>query len=191
MASAAWTSTRTSPVCTGIGNGSAGGRPGPNRPSTSSAPPSLSGSAICVRNAMWPSRPDLKPGGGGGTSCAVVTAVSSPGCAARRMVPTAGPDGYRGWRQSARAGVGKQRGVRVASVTERVPRDRRPGEGMSMAQELAGMRVDYVGEGLDVDGLAGTWHEQLTKLLGGAQEAGCPEVNAMVLATAGVEGRPS
>ena len=28
MASAAWTSTRTSPVCTGIGNGSAGGRPG-------------------------------------------------------------------------------------------------------------------------------------------------------------------
>ncbi len=30
-----------------------------------------------------------------------------------------------------------------------------------MAQELAGMRVDYVGEGLDVEGLAGTWHEQL------------------------------
>src|SRR5919199_1223232 len=76
MASAAWTSTRTSPVCTGIGNGSAGGRPGPNLPSTSSAqtlpkvtlptrssmstpryrrePPSLSGSAIT------PSRPGTK-----------------------------------------------------------------------------------------------------------------------------------
>ena len=37
MARAAWTSTRTSPVWTGIGNGSAGGRPGPNLPSTSRA----------------------------------------------------------------------------------------------------------------------------------------------------------
>ena len=62
---------------------------------------------------------------------------------------------------------------------------------MSMAQELAGMRVDYVGEGLDVEGLAGTWHEQLTKWLGEAQEAGFPEVNAMVLATANAEGQPS
>ena len=53
-----------------------------------------------------------------------------------------------------------------------------------MSQELAGMRVDYVGEGLDVDALAGTWHEQLTKWLVEAQEAGTPEVNAMVLATA-------
>jgi citrate synthase len=34
MASAAWTSTRTSPVCTGSGKGSAGGRPWPKRPST-------------------------------------------------------------------------------------------------------------------------------------------------------------
>ena len=34
-----------------------------------------------------------------------------------------------------------------------------------MAQELAGMRVDYVGEGLDVDGLAGTWHEQLAQVV--------------------------
>ena len=37
IASAAWTSTRTSPVCTGMGKGSAGGRPGPNRPSTNNA----------------------------------------------------------------------------------------------------------------------------------------------------------
>jgi pyridoxamine 5'-phosphate oxidase len=62
---------------------------------------------------------------------------------------------------------------------------------MSMAQELAGMRVDYVGAGLDVEGLAGTWHEQLGKWFTEAQEAGFPEVNAMVLATANVEGRPS
>jgi pyridoxamine 5'-phosphate oxidase len=62
---------------------------------------------------------------------------------------------------------------------------------MSMAQELAGMRVDYVGEGLDVEGLAGTWHEQLVKWFAEAQEAGFPEVNAMVLATANAEGRPS
>ena len=60
-----------------------------------------------------------------------------------------------------------------------------------MAQQLAGMRVDYVGEGLDVDALAGTWHEQLTKWLVEAQEAGTPEVNAMVLATANAEGQPS
>jgi pyridoxamine 5'-phosphate oxidase len=62
---------------------------------------------------------------------------------------------------------------------------------MSMAQELAGMRVDYVGEGLDVEGLAGTWHEQLVKWFAEAQEAGFPEVNAMVLATANAEGQPS
>ena len=37
MATADCTSTRMSPECTGTGNGSAGGRPGPNLPSTSSA----------------------------------------------------------------------------------------------------------------------------------------------------------
>ena len=52
------------------------------------------------------------------------------------------------------------------------------------------MRVDYVGEGLDVEGLAGTWHEQLVKWFAEAQEAGFPEVNAMVLATANAEGQP-
>ena len=60
-----------------------------------------------------------------------------------------------------------------------------------MAQELAGMRVDYESEGLDVDALAGTWHEQLVKWFAEAQEAGLPEVNALVLATASAEGRPS
>src|SRR3954447_13442860 len=142
-------------------NGTLPTRSSMSTPRYRSAPPSLSGSAIWVRKATWPSRPDLKPGGGGGTSCAAVTAVSSPGYAARRMVPTAGSDGYRGWRQSARAGAAKQRDRRVGSVTGWVPHDRRREEGMSMAQELAGMRVDYVGEGLDVEGLAATWHEQL------------------------------
>jgi len=60
-----------------------------------------------------------------------------------------------------------------------------------MAHELAGMRVDYESAGLDVDALAGTWHEQLAKWFAEAQEAGLPEVNAMVLATASAEGQPS
>jgi pyridoxamine 5'-phosphate oxidase len=60
-----------------------------------------------------------------------------------------------------------------------------------MTQQLAGMRVDYLGKGLDVDALAPTWHEQLANWLAEAQESGFPEVNAMVLATAGTDGRPS
>ncbi|HEY0813634.1 MAG TPA: pyridoxamine 5'-phosphate oxidase [Pseudonocardia sp.] len=60
-----------------------------------------------------------------------------------------------------------------------------------MTRQLAGMRVDYLGKGLDVDALAPTWHEQLAIWLTEAQESGFPEVNAMVLATASPEGRPS
>jgi pyridoxamine 5'-phosphate oxidase len=60
-----------------------------------------------------------------------------------------------------------------------------------MTQQLAGMRVDYLGKGFDVDALAPTWHEQLAIWLTEAQESGFPEVNAMVLATASTEGRPS
>ena len=82
-------------------------------------------------------------------------------------------------------------GVWVASVTERVPATVGSERGMSMAQELAGMRVDYETEGLDVDALAGTWHEQLAKWLAEARRRGLPEANAMVLATASDEGRPS
>lgn len=59
------------------------------------------------------------------------------------------------------------------------------------AEQLAAMRVDYRDVGLDVDELASTWHEQLTKWLAQAQEAGVPEANAMVLATASPDGRPS
>lgn len=60
-----------------------------------------------------------------------------------------------------------------------------------MTEQLAEMRVDYVTEGLDVDALAPTWHEQLARWLAAADAAGIAEANAMVLATAGVDGRPS
>lgn len=60
-----------------------------------------------------------------------------------------------------------------------------------MEQQLAGMRVDYRSEGLDVDALAPTWHEQLANWLAEAEAAGVVEANAMVLATATPEGRPS
>jgi pyridoxamine 5'-phosphate oxidase len=57
--------------------------------------------------------------------------------------------------------------------------------------QLAGMRVDYRSEGFDVDDLAGTWHEQLARWMGDAVAAELAEPNAMVLATAGPDGRPS
>ncbi|WP_346270106.1 pyridoxamine 5'-phosphate oxidase [Pseudonocardia sp.] len=53
------------------------------------------------------------------------------------------------------------------------------------------MRVDYRSGELDVDVLAPTWHEQLAVWLAEAQAAGLPEANAMVLATADLEGHPS
>lgn len=56
---------------------------------------------------------------------------------------------------------------------------------------LSGMRVDYRTDGLDVDGLDPTWHEQLARWLAEAVEAGVSEANAMVLATAADDGRPS
>jgi pyridoxamine 5'-phosphate oxidase len=56
---------------------------------------------------------------------------------------------------------------------------------------LAAMRVDYETAGFDVDQLAGTWHEQLIGWLAEAERAGVAEPNAMVLATADPQGRPS
>nr|WP_250549488.1 pyridoxamine 5'-phosphate oxidase [Pseudonocardia sp. H11422] len=53
------------------------------------------------------------------------------------------------------------------------------------------MRVDYTLEGIDIDQLAPTWHEQLARWLAEAEEAGVAEPNAMVLATADPNGRPS
>ena len=57
--------------------------------------------------------------------------------------------------------------------------------------ELAAMRVAYSAGELDEGSLAGTWHEQLAGWLAEAVTAGLPEPNAMVLATADAEGRPS
>ncbi len=57
--------------------------------------------------------------------------------------------------------------------------------------ELPAMRVAYTASELDTEDLAATWHEQLVSWLNEAFEAGLPEPNAMVLATADAEGLPS
>lgn len=64
-------------------------------------------------------------------------------------------------------------------------------DGNDLAVALPGMRVSYEGEALDVDDLAATWTEQLQRWLDDAIAAGVSEPNAMVLATAGVDGFPS
>ena len=60
-----------------------------------------------------------------------------------------------------------------------------------MTGQLAAMRVDYRTDGFDVRDLAPTWHEQLARWLAEAEATGNPEPNAMVLATANPDGRPS
>lgn len=60
-----------------------------------------------------------------------------------------------------------------------------------MTGQLAAMRVDYRTNGFDVSDLASTWHEQLARWLAEAEATGIPEPNAMVLATANPDGRPS
>ncbi len=65
---------------------------------------------------------------------------------------------------------------------------------MSAADSAAGlgaMRVAYELGSLDEPDLAATWHEQLIRWLAEATQAGLPEPNAMVLATADATGRPS
>jgi pyridoxamine 5'-phosphate oxidase len=57
--------------------------------------------------------------------------------------------------------------------------------------QLAAMRVDYRTDGFDLSDLAPTWHEQLARWLAEAEATGNPEPNAMVLATANPDGRPS
>jgi pyridoxamine 5'-phosphate oxidase len=59
-----------------------------------------------------------------------------------------------------------------------------------MEAQLAGMRVDYRRDELDVGDLAATWHEQLVAWLDVATEAGVVEPNAMVLATTDEDGMP-
>lgn len=56
---------------------------------------------------------------------------------------------------------------------------------------VSGERTDYSGLPLDEGLLAATWHEQLARWLADAVAAQLPEPNAMVLATAGLDGLPS
>ncbi|MFO7192480.1 MAG: pyridoxamine 5'-phosphate oxidase [Thermocrispum agreste] len=65
------------------------------------------------------------------------------------------------------------------------------GEVPDIAVALPGMRVSYEGEALNESDLAPTWTEQLQRWLDEAIRAGVAEPNAMVLATADPEGRPS
>lgn len=60
-----------------------------------------------------------------------------------------------------------------------------------MSEDLEGMRRDYAGPSLRQADLADTWLEQLQRWLEGAVQGGVPEPNAMVLATADVDGVPS
>jgi pyridoxamine 5'-phosphate oxidase len=60
-----------------------------------------------------------------------------------------------------------------------------------IAVALPGMRVSYEQGSLSEADLAGSWHEQLQIWLDEATNAGQIEPNAMVLATADTEGRPS
>ncbi len=56
---------------------------------------------------------------------------------------------------------------------------------------LAALRRDYTAAGLDAADLAVSWHEQLGRWLADAIAAELTEPNAIVLATAGADGRPS
>lgn len=55
----------------------------------------------------------------------------------------------------------------------------------------ADMRREYEDRGLSRADLAPTWHQQFTRWFAEAVEAGVPEPNAMVVATADAAGRPS
>ena len=59
------------------------------------------------------------------------------------------------------------------------------------APGLSAMRVAYELGSLDESDLEATWHEQLSRWLAEATEAGLAEPNAMVLASADAQGRPS
>jgi pyridoxamine 5'-phosphate oxidase len=60
-----------------------------------------------------------------------------------------------------------------------------------VAVQLPGMRVAYESDSFDESALAATWTEQLQGWLNQAVSANFPEPNAMVLATADADGRPS
>jgi pyridoxamine 5'-phosphate oxidase len=60
-----------------------------------------------------------------------------------------------------------------------------------MSAQMAAMRVSYEQQALDESDLAAIWHEQLLRWLAEVIGAGLAEPNAMVLATADRDGRPS
>ncbi|MGH3823274.1 MAG: pyridoxamine 5'-phosphate oxidase [Pseudonocardiaceae bacterium] len=62
---------------------------------------------------------------------------------------------------------------------------------MERTADLARMRVAYNDRALAEADLAGSWYEQFTVWFDDALAAGLPEPNAMVLATAGVDGLPN
>lgn len=63
--------------------------------------------------------------------------------------------------------------------------------GTSIAVDLPAMRVSYEQGTLTESDLVSTWHGQLQAWLDDATRAGVAEPNAMVLATANADGRPS
>jgi len=66
-----------------------------------------------------------------------------------------------------------------------------PTDGERRVPDLAAMRSDYVAAGLVEADLAADWTTQLGRWLADAVRAELPEPNAMVLATASADGRPS
>ena len=66
-----------------------------------------------------------------------------------------------------------------------------PVDSATSAPELPAMRVSYEQGTFEESELAATWHEQLQLWLDEATQAGLVEPNAMVLATADPQGRPS
>jgi pyridoxamine 5'-phosphate oxidase len=61
----------------------------------------------------------------------------------------------------------------------------------SAHERIARAREEYHARDFDLDDLAPTWHEQFDLWFAGAVQAGVPEPNGMVLATAGGDGAPS
>src|SRR3954454_16027584 len=177
------TSTRMSPECTGTGNGSAGGSPGLNLPSTSSphtlpkltrptsssmstpryrsAPPSRSGSAISVSKAITPSRPGLK---------SPLIGAPRPGAPMqRRLRPWSEPPPLRSGTRSCPAPVGQ----------------------ISRSCYELGVNPEGLPARLEEEDVADDPYVQFAVWLDDARAALLPEPTAMVVATADAEGRPS
>jgi pyridoxamine 5'-phosphate oxidase len=69
------------------------------------------------------------------------------------------------------------------------PRSMTPGN--DIYARIARAREEYHARQFELDDLASTWHEQFDLWFRGAAQAGIPEPNGMVLATADTDGAPS